>query len=161
MLDVYCISLWISIASFQQVGFYTRKASNMKKIAKICLMKYDGDIPSSLEELLLLPGIGPKMAHLVWSNNNYLKQNINIVSPNLFFSFCTERKVSFNKVIWSCGSLGHECWMGKCSRDMCRYSCTPYMQSTWMGISARQKAGNLFLYPCTFSSQNFLLWSFL
>ncbi|XWS13274.1 hypothetical protein CRYUN_Cryun36dG0023400 [Craigia yunnanensis] len=47
------------------VGFYTRKAINMKKIAKICLMKYDGDIPSSLEELLLLPGIGPKMAHLV------------------------------------------------------------------------------------------------
>ncbi|KAG2720883.1 hypothetical protein I3760_02G055200 [Carya illinoinensis] len=33
---------------------------------------YDGDIPSSLEELLLLPGIGPKMAHLVmnvgWNN---------------------------------------------------------------------------------------------
>ncbi|XP_012454115.1 endonuclease III homolog 1, chloroplastic isoform X2 [Gossypium raimondii] len=47
------------------VGFYTRKAINMKKIANICLMKYDGDIPSSLEELLLLPGIGPKMAHLV------------------------------------------------------------------------------------------------
>ncbi|KAK8556181.1 hypothetical protein V6N13_064262 [Hibiscus sabdariffa] len=47
------------------VGFYTRKATNMKKIAKICLMKYDGDIPRSLEELLLLPGIGPKMAHLV------------------------------------------------------------------------------------------------
>ncbi|KAJ0036090.1 hypothetical protein Pint_25739 [Pistacia integerrima] len=54
------------------VGFYTRKASNLKKIAKLCLMKYDGDIPNSLEELLLLPGIGPKMAHLVmnvgWDN---------------------------------------------------------------------------------------------
>ena len=48
-----------------QVGFYTRKASNMKKIAKICLAKYDGDIPNSLEGLLSLPGIGPKMAHLV------------------------------------------------------------------------------------------------
>lgn len=48
-----------------QVGFYTRKASNLKKVAKICLSKYGGDIPSSLEELLLLPGIGPKMAHLV------------------------------------------------------------------------------------------------
>ncbi|XP_015583838.1 endonuclease III homolog 1, chloroplastic isoform X2 [Ricinus communis] len=47
------------------VGFYTRKASNLKKIAKICLMKYDGDIPRSLEDLLSLPGIGPKMAHLV------------------------------------------------------------------------------------------------
>ncbi|KAK4375713.1 hypothetical protein RND71_006390 [Anisodus tanguticus] len=54
------------------VGFYIRKASNLKKVAKICLSKYDGDIPSSLEELLLLPGIGPKMAHLVmnvaWNN---------------------------------------------------------------------------------------------
>lgn len=54
------------------VGFYTRKASNMKKIAKLCLSKYDGDIPSTLEDLLQLPGIGPKMAHLVmnvgWNN---------------------------------------------------------------------------------------------
>ncbi|MCL7037574.1 hypothetical protein MKW94_008445, partial [Papaver nudicaule] len=33
---------------------------------KICLQKYGGDIPSSLEELLALPGFGPKMmAHLV------------------------------------------------------------------------------------------------
>ncbi|KAK9146142.1 hypothetical protein Sjap_006045 [Stephania japonica] len=55
-----------------KVGFYTRKACNMKKIATICLTKYGGDIPSTLEELLLLPGIGPKMAHLVmnvaWNN---------------------------------------------------------------------------------------------
>ncbi|XP_058094140.1 endonuclease III homolog 1, chloroplastic isoform X2 [Magnolia sinica] len=47
------------------VGFYTRKAGYLKKIAEICLMKYGGDIPSTLEELLSLPGIGPKMAHLV------------------------------------------------------------------------------------------------
>ncbi|THG17516.1 hypothetical protein TEA_011428 [Camellia sinensis var. sinensis] len=51
------------------VGFYPKKAINLKKIAKICLTKYDGDIPSTLEELLLLPGIGPKMAHLVGLNN--------------------------------------------------------------------------------------------
>lgn len=54
------------------VGFYSRKASNLKKIVKILIAKYDGDIPSSLEELLQLPGIGPKMAHLVmniaWDN---------------------------------------------------------------------------------------------
>uniref|UniRef100_A0A175YLG9 HhH-GPD domain-containing protein n=1 Tax=Daucus carota subsp. sativus TaxID=79200 RepID=A0A175YLG9_DAUCS len=54
------------------VGFYTRKASNMKKVSNICLSKYDGDIPSTLEDLLQLPGIGPKMAHLVinvgWNN---------------------------------------------------------------------------------------------
>lgn len=40
----------------------------MKKIAKICLGKYNGDIPSSLDDLLSLPGIGPKMAHLVKTN---------------------------------------------------------------------------------------------
>ncbi|QCE09127.1 endonuclease III [Vigna unguiculata] len=54
------------------VGFYTRKASYLKKVADICLMKYDGDIPSSIQELLLLPGVGPKIAHLVmicgWNN---------------------------------------------------------------------------------------------
>ncbi|XP_054815170.1 endonuclease III homolog 1, chloroplastic-like isoform X1 [Prosopis cineraria] len=54
------------------VGFYTRKSINLKKIANICLTKYNGDIPSSIEELLSLPGIGPKMAHLVmnvgWNN---------------------------------------------------------------------------------------------
>ncbi|XP_071720315.1 endonuclease III homolog 1, chloroplastic-like [Rutidosis leptorrhynchoides] len=54
------------------VGFYTRKATNMKKIAKICLSNYNGDIPNTLEALLSLPGIGPKMAHLVmnvaWNN---------------------------------------------------------------------------------------------
>uniref|UniRef100_A0A1J3JK96 Endonuclease III homolog n=1 Tax=Noccaea caerulescens TaxID=107243 RepID=A0A1J3JK96_NOCCA len=47
------------------VGFYARKATYMKKIAKICLVKYNGDIPSSLDDLLALPGIGPKMAHLI------------------------------------------------------------------------------------------------
>uniref|UniRef100_A0A803KTD4 Endonuclease III homolog n=1 Tax=Chenopodium quinoa TaxID=63459 RepID=A0A803KTD4_CHEQI len=47
------------------VGFYTRKASNLKKVANICILKYNGDIPSSLEQLLELPGIGPKIAHLV------------------------------------------------------------------------------------------------
>nr|XP_043618601.1 endonuclease III homolog 1, chloroplastic-like isoform X2 [Erigeron canadensis] len=54
------------------VGFYSRKATNLKKIAKICLLKYNGDIPDTLESLLSLPGIGPKMAHLVmniaWNN---------------------------------------------------------------------------------------------
>ncbi|KNA16506.1 hypothetical protein SOVF_088560 isoform B [Spinacia oleracea] len=47
------------------VGFYTTKARNLKKVSNICIVKYNGDIPSSLEELLELPGIGPKIAHLV------------------------------------------------------------------------------------------------
>lgn len=38
--------------------------SYLKQTAKILLEKYDGDIPSNLEELCALPGVGPKMAHL-------------------------------------------------------------------------------------------------
>lgn len=44
----------------------------MKKVAEVCLEKYGGDIPTTLDGLLSLPGIGPKMAHLVmnvgWNN---------------------------------------------------------------------------------------------
>ncbi|KAJ8493735.1 hypothetical protein OPV22_015456 [Ensete ventricosum] len=54
------------------VGFYLRKAHHMKKVAEICLEKYGGDIPNSVNELLALPGVGPKIAHLVmimgWNN---------------------------------------------------------------------------------------------
>ncbi|KAG6536039.1 hypothetical protein ZIOFF_001077 [Zingiber officinale] len=47
------------------VGFYSRKAHYLKKVSEICLEKHEGDIPCSLNELLALPGIGPKMAHLI------------------------------------------------------------------------------------------------
>ena len=58
----------------KMVGFHNRKTVYMKKTAEILIQKYDGDIPSTLKELLELPGIGPKMAHLVmqtcWNINS-------------------------------------------------------------------------------------------
>ncbi|MCO5591878.1 hypothetical protein L7F22_045871 [Adiantum nelumboides] len=54
------------------VGFYSRKASYLKKVVALCQEKHDGDIPNTLKGLLDLPGIGPKMAHLImnvaWEN---------------------------------------------------------------------------------------------
>lgn len=47
------------------VGFYTRKAAYLKKVAILCKEEYNGDIPKNLKDLLSLPGIGPKMAHLI------------------------------------------------------------------------------------------------
>ena len=38
--------------------------SYLKKTAAICHSQYADDIPASLEELMALPGVGPKMAHL-------------------------------------------------------------------------------------------------
>ncbi|KAF8068120.1 hypothetical protein N665_1151s0015 [Sinapis alba] len=77
------------------VGFYTRKATYMKKIAKICLERYNGDIPSSLDDLLALPGIGPKMAHLIlhiastWLGDSTRNKTENFVSRGNKSSFAT------------------------------------------------------------------------
>lgn len=46
------------------VGFYKTKAKNLQKTAKILIEEYNSDIPNNLEDLMKLPGVGPKMAHL-------------------------------------------------------------------------------------------------
>jgi endonuclease-3 len=46
-------------------GFYRNKAASLKKIADILLAQYKGKVPSSMEELLALPGVGRKTANLV------------------------------------------------------------------------------------------------
>ena len=46
------------------VGFWRTKAKHLKQASEICLNKYDGDIPPTLDELLALPGVGPKMGYL-------------------------------------------------------------------------------------------------
>uniref|UniRef100_T1HK04 Endonuclease III homolog n=3 Tax=Rhodnius TaxID=13248 RepID=T1HK04_RHOPR len=46
------------------VGFWKRKVAFIKKTTEILKTNYQEDIPSSVEELCKLPGVGPKMAHL-------------------------------------------------------------------------------------------------
>lgn len=41
-----------------------KKADYIKDTTKICAEKYNGDIPPTVEELVKLPGVGPKMAHI-------------------------------------------------------------------------------------------------
>ncbi|MCL2763955.1 MAG: endonuclease III [Treponema sp.] len=48
-------------------GFYRNKAASLKKIAAILLEQYDGKVPSSMDALLALPGVGRKTANLVLS----------------------------------------------------------------------------------------------
>ncbi|KJP86992.1 endonuclease III [Plasmodium fragile] len=49
----------------QAVGFYKIKAKQIIQISQILRDKYNYDIPHTLEELLQLPGIGQKVAHLI------------------------------------------------------------------------------------------------
>ncbi|KAI9791686.1 MAG: DNA N-glycosylase and apurinic/apyrimidinic (AP) lyase [Piccolia ochrophora] len=46
------------------VGFYNVKASNVLRVARVCVDEHAGDIPASYAALVALPGVGPKMAHL-------------------------------------------------------------------------------------------------
>jgi endonuclease-3 len=47
------------------VGFYREKAKKIRKLCKILIEKYGGEVPSSREELLKLPGVGDKTASCV------------------------------------------------------------------------------------------------
>ncbi|KAM5152894.1 endonuclease III-like protein 1 [Mantella aurantiaca] len=47
------------------VGFWKSKVKYIKQTAEILQEKYGGDIPDNVAELVKLPGVGPKMAHLV------------------------------------------------------------------------------------------------
>ncbi|MDR1507357.1 MAG: endonuclease III [Treponema sp.] len=46
-------------------GFYKTKAANIRKIASIIIEKYGGRVPSDMDALLELPGVGRKTANLV------------------------------------------------------------------------------------------------
>ena len=50
------------------VSFCARKAEYIQNTSTILLAQYGGDIPSTLKELLALPGVGPKMSYLVMSS---------------------------------------------------------------------------------------------
>ncbi|KAF2963989.1 hypothetical protein GQX73_g9581 [Xylaria multiplex] len=49
------------------VGFHNNKTKYLKQAAVICRDAHGGDIPDSIEGLVALPGVGPKMAHLCLS----------------------------------------------------------------------------------------------
>ncbi|XP_012598990.2 endonuclease III-like protein 1 isoform X2 [Microcebus murinus] len=46
------------------VGFWRNKVKYIKQTSAILQQRYGGDIPASVPELVALPGVGPKMAHL-------------------------------------------------------------------------------------------------
>lgn len=48
-----------------KVGFHNRKAGYIKKAADLVSTQFEGDIPTTLKEVVLLPGVGPKMGHLL------------------------------------------------------------------------------------------------
>lgn len=48
-----------------KVGFHNNKTKFIKQVAEIIISQYNGDIPQTAEEMMKLPGIGPKMAYII------------------------------------------------------------------------------------------------
>jgi len=52
----------------RSTGFYRNKAKNIKKSGQMLVKKYDSQVPSTMEELIELPGVARKTANIVLSN---------------------------------------------------------------------------------------------
>ncbi|KAK8215441.1 alpha,alpha-trehalase nth1 [Zalaria obscura] len=69
----FCLSSLLSVAPellnelIAKVGFHNNKTKYIKATAEILRDRFDGDIPDTVEGLVSLPGVGPKMAYLCMS----------------------------------------------------------------------------------------------
>ncbi len=52
-------------ALIRPVGFYRTKAKTLIAVAQVVQERFDGEVPSTMEELLSLPGVGRKTANCV------------------------------------------------------------------------------------------------
>jgi endonuclease-3 len=55
-------------SDIRSTGFYHNKAVNIKNASKAIIEQFDGRVPDTMEELLMLPGVGRKTANVVLGN---------------------------------------------------------------------------------------------
>jgi endonuclease-3 len=58
------------------VSFYRHKAVHVKQTCRLLMERFDGAVPSTMEELLTLPGVGRKTANLVLILAHQSRRNI-------------------------------------------------------------------------------------
>lgn len=66
----------------QKVGFHHRKAGYIKRACELLRDNFDGDIPKTIEDIVTLPGVGPKMGYLLlqrgWRINGGIGVDVHI-----------------------------------------------------------------------------------
>ena len=60
----------------KSTGFFRNKAKSLVGMAKAVMIHYGGEIPKSMDELVVLPGIGRKTANVVLSNAFGLNEGV-------------------------------------------------------------------------------------
>lgn len=65
-----------------KVGFHKRKASFIKRSCQLLVENFDSDIPKTIEEIVTLPGVGPKMGFLLlqkgWNINSGIGVDVHL-----------------------------------------------------------------------------------
>ena len=54
------LNQWIT-----KVNFHNRKAKHIKQTTQILKDRYNSKVPKNYDDLIALPGVGPKMAHIL------------------------------------------------------------------------------------------------
>lgn len=65
-----------------KVGFHRKKASYIKRSCQLIHDQFNGDIPNTIEDIVLMPGVGPKMGYLLlqlgWGINHGIGVDVHI-----------------------------------------------------------------------------------
>lgn len=65
-----------------KVGFHKRKASFIKRSCQLLVENFDSDIPKTIEQIVTLPGVGPKMGFLLlqkgWNINSGIGVDVHL-----------------------------------------------------------------------------------
>lgn len=78
-----------------KVGFHNRKAQYIAKTCQILKSEFDGDIPKTIEEIVKLPGVGPKMGYLLlqagWGINSGIGVDVHLHRLALLWGWVSKK----------------------------------------------------------------------
>jgi len=63
--DLAAADLGSITTSINTIGMYRQKAKNLKAMARMIIDEFNGEVPSTMEELVRLPGVGRKTASVI------------------------------------------------------------------------------------------------
>lgn len=83
-LDGLCLEAILTLTEKEidlyicKVGFHNRKSTYIKQACQILKEKFSGDIPQNIKDIVLLPGVGPKMGYLLLQNGWGINEGIGV-----------------------------------------------------------------------------------
>ncbi|KAK1344701.1 hypothetical protein QTO34_013399 [Cnephaeus nilssonii] len=113
------------------VGFWRSKVKYIKQTSAILQQNYGGDIPASVAELVALPGVGPKMAHLAmavaWGTVSGIAVDTHVhrIANRLRWTKKVTKSPEETVQPWrtgcpgTCGVRLMDCWWASASRSVC------------------------------------------